>query len=148
MIDEIIEQIKQGKYYDIEKRFEMMNNFEIRDVMMNIAYSTESICTYSFICYMIQQKGTVNWINLAIDILLNPLCFIEGAYAVALFHTRQLWEFDKSSDVMKKILFFYDIPEKLIGEEEAIEIAKKLLVIEPNNEIAISILESQHNISG
>lgn len=67
-----------------------MDANSIRGMKRTIAYDTENICVYCFTQYMGKRTGQVNWIELAIDIMLNPLCFIEGAYSVALFHARVL----------------------------------------------------------
>ena len=41
---------------------------------------------------------------------------------------------------LEMILFFYDIPEKLITRSEAESIVKALLTIEPDNKVALRIL--------
>lgn len=82
--------LMQGRYKEVEAICENMEMKNIRDMMMTIAYETENICIYSFVYYMIQKKKNDDWIKIAIDIMLNPLCFVEGAYCVALFHAREL----------------------------------------------------------
>lgn len=71
--------------------------------------------------------------------MLNPLCFVEGAYSVALFHARELLLNTKSIENMERILFFYDIPEKLVDKEEAEIIAKEILKIEPDNKVVMAL---------
>lgn len=111
----------------------------IRDIIMTIAYDTENICVYSFIQYMIRKTEKTDWIELAIDVMLNPLCFVEGAYSVALFHARELLSITKSVEALERILFFYNMPERLVELEEAKHIAKEILKLEPNNEIALKL---------
>lgn len=43
---------------------------------------------------------------MTIDVMINPLCFVEGAYEVALFHTRELLKIDFSVETMEKVIFF------------------------------------------
>ena len=71
--------------------------------------------------------------------MLNPLCFVEGAYSAALFHARELLAMEKSVENLERVLFFYNIPEKLIEEEEAILISREILKLEPDNKIALNI---------
>ena len=85
MMEDLKRNLLQGKYKEAEDICKSMDDNSIRDMIMTIAYDTENICVYCFIQYMIQRTGKVSWIELAIDIMLNPLCFIEGAYSVALF---------------------------------------------------------------
>ena len=129
----------QGKYERAKEICETMDDDNIRNTIMMIAYDTESICVYGFIQYMINKTKKISWIELAIDIMLNPLCFIEGAYSVALFHARELLLIDKSVDNLERIIFFYKIPEKLVDEEEVKIIAKEILALEPDNEVALEV---------
>lgn len=131
--------LMQGRYKEVEAICENMEMKNIRDMMMTIAYETENICIYSFVYYMIQKKKNDDWIKIAIDIMLNPLCFVEGAYCVALFHARELLNEKKNIENLERMLFFYKIPEKLISMEEAFSIAEEILDIEPNNKAALEI---------
>jgi len=140
MINKIILKLEQGKYPDIEEMCREMNAFEIRDIFMNIAYETESINVYGFIVYMTRKQENIEWIKLTVDIMLNPLCFIEGAYSIALFHARELLRIDRNVENLERLLFFYNVPEKLIDEDEARSIAEELLTIAPDNKVALQII--------
>lgn len=129
----------QGKYKEVEETCKTMDVNSIRDMVMTVAYDTENICIYSFIQYMIEKTGKASWIELAIDVMLNPLCFVEGAYSVALFHARELLLIEKNIKNLERIIFFYNIPEKLVDEKEAKCIAKEILKVEPDNEVALSV---------
>lgn len=129
----------KGIYKEAEEICKTMDENSIKDMVMTVAYDTENICVYSFIQYMIAKTRKASWIELAIDVMLNPLCFIEGAYSVALFHARELLAIEKSIKNLERILFFYCIPEKLVNEEEAKCISKEILKVEPNNEVALGV---------
>ncbi len=138
-MEEFIKNLIQGKYKETEEICKDMDTGSIRDMLMTIAYDTENICVYSFIQYMINRTGKASWIELAIDIMINPLCFIEGAYSVALFHARELLLIEKNVNNLERIIFFHSIPEKLVDEEEVKYISKEILKIEPNNEVALGV---------
>ncbi len=138
-MEEFKRNLFQGKYEVIEELCKSMDKDSLRDMIMTIAYDTENISVYSFVQYMINKTQKENWIELAIDIMLNPLCFMEGAYSIALFHARELILLEKSIKNLERILFFYNIPEKLVDEEEAKYIANEILKEEPNNEVALGI---------
>lgn len=131
--------IIQGKYKDAEKICLNLDMSIINNTIMTIAYDIESICIYSFVQYMIQTTKKIEWIKLAINIMLNPLCFIEGAYSTALFHSRQLLEYNNNVENLERILFFYNIPENLIDKKEAKNIAEEILSIESDNKVALEI---------
>lgn len=139
MMEDFKSNLLQGKYKEAEEICKGMDTNNIRDMIMTIAYDTENMCVYCFIQYMIKRTGKISWIELAIDVMLNPLCFIEGAYSVALFHARELLLIEKNVRNLERIIFFYNIPEKLVDEEEAKYISKEILKIEPHNEVALGI---------
>ncbi len=143
MIDNIRLKLEQGKYLDIEEICMEMNASMFRDILMNIAYETESINVYGFIAHMTRKQENVEWLKLAVDIMLNPLCFIEGAYSIALFHARELLSIDRNVENLERILFFYNIPERLIDEDEAYCIAEEILAIEADNKVAIEIINGR-----
>ena len=84
------ELIFAGLYYDAEKILLELDKNEQRDAIMKLAYETESVSIYSFLRYMSERDRSQFWLELIIDVMINPLCFIEGAYSIALFHAREL----------------------------------------------------------
>lgn len=140
MIEKIKRGILQGKYENIEKLCEEMELNQIRDILLRIAFDTGSISVYGFVQYMAQSSGKEKWIELMIEILMNPLCHIEGAYSMALFYSKEVLKKARTAGNLERIIFFYEIPEKLISYEEAKEIAEEIIKLEPNNKTACSIL--------
>lgn len=43
---------------------------------------------------------------------------------------------------LEMLLFFHDLPEKLVGRDEALEIAACILRLEPGNQLALRITKS------
>ena len=60
--------------------------------------------------------------------------------SVALFHARELLKLEYNAANLEMVLFFYDIPDKLIKKSEAESIAKELQRIDPDNKVALHIL--------
>ncbi len=143
MIDNIRLKLERGKYLDVEEICTEMNASKFRDILMNIAYETGGINVYGFIAHMTRKQENVEWLKLAVDIMLNPLCFIEGAYSIALFHARELLSINRNVENLERILFFYNIPERLIDEDEARCIAEEILAIESDNKVAFEIINGR-----
>ena len=139
MINDIKMYLMQGKYEELEKICENIEISKIREKMIIIAYETENISVFNFAKYMVQKTNHREWIKMLIDIMINPLCFVEGAYSVALFYARKLLSLDRNVENLEKMLFFYNIPEKLLHIEEAVDIVEEILKIEPQNRIALEI---------
>lgn len=129
----------RGNYENVAKICKDMDADNIRDILITIAYDSENISVYSFVLYMIKKTENAIWIELAADLMMNPLCFMEGAYSVALFHSRELLFMKRSIRNLERILFFYNIPEKLVDKEEAQFIAKEILKKDPQNLVALKI---------
>lgn len=133
--------IFEGRYSEAEEIIIKICADEQRDVIMNFAYDSESIAVYSFLRYMMEKHKTQFWLELTIDVMINPLCFIEGAYSIALFHARELLAMKLCITNLERILFFHNIPEKLVEDTEAELVAKKIIEIEPSNVVALEILK-------
>lgn len=141
MLEEIERDILNAKYEQAAKKFKNMNNKEIHDIIwFNIADRTESLSVYGFTQYMFKKTGNTLWLNLSVIIMAYTLCWMEGAYAVGIFHARELVSLKKNVDNLLLLLSFYGLPERLMKEEEAESIAKEILKLDKNNEIALNVL--------
>lgn len=136
--------IIQGNYKKAEEICHNKDMIKISDAIVAIAYDTSSMSVYSFMRYMIEKTKDISWMELAIEVMIHPLCFIEGAYSIALFHAREILSMQKSLENLERILFFYNIPEKLICKKEALVIADTILNIQPDNEIALEVKNSNN----
>ena len=141
MLEEAERDILNAKYEQAAKKFKNMNNKEIHDIIwFNIADRIESLSVYGFTQYMFKKTGNTVWLSLSVSIMAYILCWMEGAYAVGIFHARELVSLEKNIDNLILLLSFYGIPERLMKEEEAESIAKEILKLDKNNEIAFNVL--------
>ena len=141
MLEEIERDILNAKYEQAAKKFKNMNNEEIHDIIwFNIADRTESLSVYGFTQYMFKKTENTIWLSLSVVIMSFTLCWMEGAYAVGIFHARELVSLKKNVDNLLLLLSFYGLPERLMKEEEAESIAKEILKLDKNNEIALNVL--------
>lgn len=136
---QIKDYILSGQYDVASQMCEQFPKTKLRDEMLNLAYDTESMSIYAFSQYMLQKSDEKEWMNIIIEMMINPLCFIEGAYSIALYYARELIKYDKTVDNLERLLFFHNIPEKLICDEEAKLIAKELLNMDADNKVALAI---------
>lgn len=141
MFDNLNRYISEGRYAEAEILVSSEDR-SLREVFLNMAYDTESIAICTFLIYMYNKHTDTIWLDLIIEIMLNPLCHIEGAYSVALFYARELVRVSPSVRNREQLLFFYQLPEKLISEDEAIEVSKEILKQEPDNMVAKKVLYS------
>ena len=141
MLEEIERDILNAKYEQAAKKFKNMSDEDIHDIIyFNIADKTESLSVYGFTQYMFKKTGNTVWLSLSVSIMAYILCCMEGAYAVGIFHARELVSLEKNIDNLILLLSFYELPERLMKEEEAESIAKEILKLDINNEIALNVL--------
>ena len=141
MLEEIETDILNAKYEQVAKKFKNMSDEDIHNIIyFNIADRTESLSVYGFTQYMFKKTGNTVWLSLSVSIMAYILCCMEGAYAVGIFHARELVSLEKNIDNLILLLSFYGLPERLMKEEEAESIAKEILKLDINNEIALNVL--------
>ena len=141
MLEEIETDILNAKYEQVAKKFKNMSDEDIHNIIyFNIADRTESLSIYGFTQYMFKKTGNTVWLSLSVSIMAYILCCMEGAYAVGIFHARELVSLEKNIDNLILLLSFYGIPERLMKEEEAESIDKEILKLDKNNEIALNVL--------
>lgn len=142
LFEKIVQLINCGKYEECENICRNLNFSEIKDDFLKYSYDTNSFSLYSFVVYMVAKSEDNRWLDLALSLVIGPLCFVEGAYSIGLFHARQLVKKDFCVENLLQLLFFYTIPEKLINRDEALEIANQVLKLEPTNQVALQIVRS------
>lgn len=141
MLEEIERDILNAKYEQVAKKFKNMSDEDIHNIIyFNIADRTESLSVYGFTQYMFKKTGNTVWLSLSVSIMAYILCCMEGAYAVGIFHARELVSLEKNIDNLILLLSFYGLPERLMKEEEAESISKEILQLDKNNEIALNVL--------
>lgn len=123
---QIKDYILSGQYEVASQMCERLPKIKLRDEILNLAYDTENISIYAFSQYMLQKTNENEWIDIIIDMMINPLCFVDGAYSIALYYAREKVKYDKTVDNLERLLFFHNIPEKLICDEEAKLITKEI----------------------
>lgn len=145
MFEKIKKCILSGKYYSAKEMCNKYSDHELMDNIMDFAYETESISAFDFAQFMWYETKTVGWIEVIVKLMLNPLCFVEGAYSVALFYAREMLKIEYSIENLEQLLFFYELPEAILEREEADNIIKNLLELDPQNHIALECFKKLHD---
>lgn len=114
-----------------------LNKVEIENYMLELCYESENILYYSFVFDMLKNKETSFIHYIASIILSQPLCHIEGAYQAAFYHAKKAVELDGGDIELKEyLLFFNDIPDKLLSNQEAKILSEEIINLNPKSEVA------------
>lgn len=137
--ERIIAMIHNADFYGALSCLNQLSEAQKRDIILEEASLTDDISILGFVEFLISQDNSYNNHSLAAEAYIQ-MCFVEGAYNVALFHAREMFRLNPDIETKKFLLFFYDIPERLLPAREAQQIAKEILDIEPDYRPALSIV--------
>lgn len=132
--------IEQGNYEKAELLLKNISYENLSDDIINFAYKTESISVLGFLIYMSNKTYDEFWNNIIIILLLNIFNYIDGAYSWAYHYAKNNLKINRSKSNLEQLLFFFDIPERLLSHEEAKSIANEILKIDIQNNIANKVL--------
>ena len=144
----IKQKLEQNDFLGLET---LLNQYSLRDfehILVCLAFDYQSIAIYAVICTLLTKKETTDLHHLAAQLLCHPFCHIEGAYSAALYHTRKAISLSPEDiDSREALLFFNDIPEKLVTDDEAKQIAQEILAVDPASKIAQRTLNPKYFLS-
>ncbi len=135
--------ILYGNFLEAKILLDSINFETLRDILFTIGYDNQSICSYGFICFLLMENETVQYHFLASELLNFAFPHLVGGYATSLYHIRRTIELEPHNfELQANLLFFNEIPDKLINDEEAEKIARIVLLNQPNNPIALNFISS------
>ncbi|PAF08933.1 hypothetical protein CHH65_12935 [Shouchella clausii] len=135
------------KTFDFEEANRLLSQLSFEgflNELLQLAYDDESILQYAFVNGWLVQKETYDLHLLAINLLFNPLCHIEGAYRSSLYHVKRCLVLSNNKDLisLENLLFLNEVPDKVVSDEEALEVAKLILEIQSDHEIAQNLIKN------
>lgn len=151
MITQIIEAIRTLDFNQAEQVWKGSGNKkEISDAVLEWSFDTESVVSYTFAQHLIAKNQDnipilMEGHDLAIELLIHPICHIEGAYYSALYHTREMIKLTNHQDLgyLEYLLFLNEVPDHVVPDEEAEKTSRYILSKEPKNLVAKEWLKSR-----
>lgn len=144
MIKELENYILSGRFNEAKNLYKQMDFKVFYDNVLEITFDNTSISNYSFIANLLIEEEDANIHDLAYLLLSQPLCYVEGAYASAYYHAKKAAELTNYNEVrmLENLLFLNSVPENVVSNKEAQEIAKKILFLDHKNEVANEFLSN------
>lgn len=136
--DKLYQLLSDGNVYEAGELIKSIDggllNKEIRDVLLKISFSKESIVPYVVVLKLLTEGENAYLHAFASTLLSNPLCWIEGAYYAGLYHQKRAVELEPQNIVYKEYLLSYNmLPDEVFSDEEALEVRKQILNLDPEN---------------
>lgn len=140
---QIHELILSGDFISAEQNLSLLcsTSEELEGMLLELAYESSNMVVYAFLAFLISQRESVDLHQIAASIMISPLCFMDGAYIVALHHIKRAMLLDPSDVSLKEMMiFFHTVPEEVVSKEEAAVYAKQILAAEPGNKVALDFI--------
>ena len=130
--------ILSANYDSAELLYREMSFDTFSSTMIAGAFDQPSFSYYTFLASLLIKQEEVRIHHLAVELLILPLCHIEGAYFSALYHVRKILYLTNGKDLagMEMLLFLSEVPDQVVAKEEASQVAQVLLTLDHSNQIA------------
>ncbi len=136
--NEILEKIKKGLFEEASQ-FDECDTDKIIKQIYEESFDQQNLTFYCFAIFMYKRTNNIDWLELAVDILCFSINWMEGAYAMALYHQKEILKQNRNVENIQMMLYSYRVPNVDLEEVEAVKIAKEILELDPQNKIVRDI---------
>lgn len=114
---------------------------EVEESLLALAYDDKDLRAYAFVCSLLANAHSERWHYLASLLLSQPLCHLPGAYPISFYHAQEALQLAPEDVELKEyLLFFRDVPDRLLEEKKAIQLAQEILTVKPDSRAAAMAL--------
>ena len=140
MVKKLLEKINNGNYRPAMDIF--VNNFyDINDEYEIEIFDNNNLHTFEFMEYVGNNTNIEKIVSFVSIIFSTALCHYDNGYIRAYEYAKKLVELNPNNiENWEWILFFYEIPEKLIDKIELKNTIKKILKMDINNKVALKVM--------
>jgi len=116
------------------KLFLELTEKERFDMILSVGFETFNLTIYAFMNYLIQHHESSEIHDLTSSLMLHPLCHLEGACVIALFHAKKAVELDPDNiDLYISLLMFEKHPDVWFAQSEVEEVYRRIKDLESKN---------------
>lgn len=139
----IKQHVLNGEFDKIRQLMSETDFMKFEEAYISSAHEVESMMFYTCILDMFKYQETSELHDLAFLLLVYPLSDYEGALNSAYYHAEASINLTNGKEVksLLQMLLLYAIPEPVISDKEALDVAKQILKLDPNNHVARNVLK-------
>ncbi|WP_099300745.1 hypothetical protein [Bacillus sp. Marseille-P3800] len=140
--------LKENHYTNANTLIQTIGLENFLNELLESAYQEESIMHYTFVTGWLIEEETYEKHMLAINLLFHPLCHVKGAYQASVYHVKRCMYLSQQDDLysLENLLFLNEVPDKVVTDQEAKEVALAILNINPHHKLAKQFI--QHSKKG
>lgn len=138
MKEQLQQLLSKGYFEEANNLIEPLDFHVFEELLVEIAFDHGDESTYLFVVYLLQQHESATYHDLAYLLMAQPLCHLERAYFTAYKHAKRAVELTNYTDMLllENLLFLHGVPDQVVSDEEAADVARKILMIKPSNRVA------------
>ncbi|MEM1323194.1 MAG: hypothetical protein AAGG75_23210 [Bacteroidota bacterium] len=134
--------IEEGQFEKAAAKLRLDAIKDYHEDLLEGAFDSGSAKYYDFYKYIIENHLETSEIHYhASEMMSTALNWMPKGYEIAYHHALRACELAPDDVSLKEyLLFFHDIPDKLLSDEVAQKVAKEILAIDPHNITAKRVL--------
>ncbi|MCG3401895.1 hypothetical protein K0017_06125 [Staphylococcus massiliensis] len=134
----IKEHVLNGEFQAVKSLLSQLDVLEFEEAFISSAHEVESTMFYTCIVDMLKQEETAEIHDIAFLLLVYPLSDVPGAIDSAYYHAKASIRLTEGKEVksLLQMLLLHALPEPVITDKHAFDVAKKILKLDPNNKVA------------
>ena len=147
MMDHIKDLILRGSFEDAKNKLSSLTISEIQTILFTLAFDGGNMCSYAFVCFLLQKEEVLAW-HLFATKLLRILSFHwGGAYQTSLYHAQRVLCLSGDDDfaIQNACRFFEEDLRRFINDMNALSVALELQKKDPESRIIKDFLEKKCN---
>ncbi len=134
-------QLNELEFTKLEKEFMQKPINEVEDILNMLAYDPvndeNNLLVYTFLQYLIIKQESSELHLLTSKLMAVTLNHVDKAELIGLYHGLQASKLDPDNiDILEYLLYFNQIPEKLLNDTTAITFAKTIIDKRPESLVA------------
>lgn len=130
MKEQLQQLLSKGHFEEAKNLIEQLDFHVFEELLVEIAFDNGDESNYLFVVYLLKQHEWATYHDLAYLLMAQPLCHVERAYFTAYKHTKRAVELTDSTDtlLLENLLFLHGVPDQVVSDEEAADVAQKILM--------------------
>lgn len=133
--------VLEFKFDEASKLLVNLDELTITSAIDDLGHDKPGVLAYVFVSYLISHDEKAIYHHVASILMSGAFCHFPEGHLAGYYHARRALELDPTNIQFKEsLLYLRVIPEKILGKEEAIQLAKEILNEKPDSESALGTL--------